>query len=99
MTKTFEQYKVVVDLVSEVDMEEVAAVFKSKLGEMNGEINPSSLTGITIDEWNNKKIVMTWTILHEDPESRIENTMFYATGEEDFGLYQYDYVGEVEVEI
>lgn len=99
MIKTFEQYKVTVHFVPGVDMEEAALVMKRMLGEMDGKIHLESLTGIVIDYWNDEKIVMTWTIRHEDPEYRIENTMFYATGEEQFGLYQYNYIGNVEVEV
>lgn len=99
MIKVFDQYEVVVDLIPGVDMEKVDSVFKHTLGAMNGEISPNSLTGIEINEWNDKKIVMTWTIRHEDPEYRIENTMFYATDEEELGFYEYDYLGEVEIEM
>lgn len=44
-------------------------------------------------------MVMTWTMRHEDPEYSIGNIMYYATGEEEFGFYEYDYIGDVEVEI
>lgn len=99
MIKKFDQYEVVVDLIPGVDMNKVEEVMKSKLGPMDGEIELKSLTGIKVEEWNKKRITMVWTMRDEDPEPTIENIMYYATDGEELGFYEYDYLGEVEIEI